>query len=81
MTASASAPTLTVLSPRTLSQTTLDYIARLARRYGCAVDDVLYYRDGFPMNGFQLRVNDPGAPAPLESIQSFTNAHEVALPA
>ena len=75
------ASTLTVLAPRTLSQTTLDYIASLARRYGCAADDVLYYRDGFSMNGFQLRVNDPGAPAPLESIQSFTNAHEVALPA
>jgi len=71
--------TLTVMATRAnLSQTTLDYIASLARRYGCAPDDVLYYRDGYPSGGWSVRVNKPEG---LEALASYSNEHFVGMPA
>jgi hypothetical protein len=66
------------MATRVLSQQTLDYIAHLARKYGCAADDVLYYRDGYSPPGFSIRVNDVTR---LEAVTSYEHEHSVALPA
>ncbi len=68
---------LTVMSRRVLSSATLAHIANMAKEYGLAFDDVLYYRDDYSPRGWSIRVNDV---TKLEGVEGYTEEAHAQMP-